>query len=97
MKILSDEAIKEVANKAFREDGLLQHYVESRGHWERLAPFIAQAEQKNTLEQVVEWGEELCDCPKRELPTDHEPTKRKKCWKCWLELPKQSLQAEEEE
>ena len=47
--------------------------------------FIAQAEQKNTLEQVGEWGNELCP----HAPPDrfiHFP--KRECKYCWQELKK---------
>lgn len=63
----SDEEIEKVVNDAFNEDALLEHnegallehYVTSRGHWERIALIIAQKAidncYKDMLEQFVEF------------------------------------------
>ena len=48
---------------------------------------IAKAEQKNTLKQVIEWGDELCTGHAGVVQLDWIP-KRKLCGYCWAELQK---------
>ena len=59
---LTDKEIEKVGEDAFRNDALLDHYVNSRGHWEKMAPFIAKAllgkignseEYKKELSKIV--------------------------------------------
>lgn len=54
--MLTEEEADRVARDAFQQDMLLQHYVESRGHWERLLPFLILAQAR----KLVEWQFEPC-------------------------------------
>ena len=42
--LLTSEEIQIEVEQVFKEDALLRHYVESRGHWEDIAPTIAKAQ-----------------------------------------------------
>ena len=73
--VLTDKQVDTLAEKAFEQDGLLQHYVESRGHWERLVPTITEAQaevtgdiafkagyEKGLSERTFnQWGQETTD------------------------------------
>jgi len=50
--LLTDEEIQKVVDEAYSKDSLLQHYVESRGRWEYIAPIIAQAQLDKLLKLV---------------------------------------------
>lgn len=82
IKPLSDEAIKAEVNRAFDEDYLLEHRVESRGHWEEIAPIIARKAEDERTRQIVEWGIQYCPHLHKDNPL------RRNCEECWQELKK---------
>ena len=88
MKILSNEQIDQVVERAFKEDYLLEHYVTNRGQWERIAPFIAQAQLKEDKKQVVKWGNELCQSGSHN-ENDMWPIPKHDCSECWQDLEKE--------
>ena len=49
---LSDDAGEAIVKDAFSKDPLLEHYVETRGQWERIVPIIARAAEENTKRQI---------------------------------------------
>ncbi len=49
---------------------------------------IANTATDKAIKEIAEWGDEDCDCPKNEFPTQHGHTKRHYCWKCWQALKK---------
>lgn len=50
---LTLEEIEKAGEDAFKEDALLDHYVNTRGHWERVAPFIAKAQDTKTRQATL--------------------------------------------
>ena len=52
MRLLTDEEIYKVARKAFKDDGHLALAV-NRGHWEDIAPVIAEAQARVTREEFA--------------------------------------------
>lgn len=53
-RLLTPEAAEKAVADAFAKDALLQHYVESRGQWEKLLPFTNKAQDIKTLKAVGE-------------------------------------------
>lgn len=81
MKILSEEAIRNIIEKAEEE---YEDIEMTDAEWEEKRwSIIAQAQLEDTLRQVVEWGEE--DCPHKKEGW-HTPRWRSECLKCWQEL-----------
>ena len=73
-KVLSDEEIAELVDKTYKETGATD---------EDRAKAVAKTQHKDTLRQVVEWGNERCQ--------GHRITamgiiKRRKCNECWQSL-----------
>ena len=54
--VMNDEQIEKRVNDAFAKDALLEHYVASRGHWERIAPIIALAQAELSFKAGEESG-----------------------------------------
>ncbi len=44
---------------------------------------IAKAQAKMTAKQILEWGEELCECKETPLRLSR---RRRECVRCWQEL-----------
>ena len=51
------EQIETLVKEAFDKDPILQHQVESRGHWEKIALIIFGAGKQEGRREVVEWIE----------------------------------------
>ena len=80
LKLLSDDILSERWHNS-------EHAGDNDGSWHyRLKSLrkLAQAEQKNTLRQVIEWGKERC--PHKSPKTKDRIYGRWNCATCWQEL-----------
>ncbi len=76
--LLNDDELRMVA---------LEYQASEKGVWNTKGA-IAKAQNQHTIEKVVEWGNETCDCPTRheEFFGDTRRKTRHNCFKCWQSL-----------
>lgn len=87
-KTLSPEEIMRIAEVAIKESKQepLTQKEKEKEFFRLTLGMVAKTEQKNTLKQVIEWGNEDC--------ITHNPlriyqTRRWQCHQCWAELQKE--------
>ena len=78
LNIRGEKEIEKIGEDAFGGDTLLRHYVENRGQWELIAPFVSKAQAKETAKQVFGWGNKEC--------RHKDGLTNKGCAVCWGEL-----------
>jgi len=54
LKLIGDEEIISIVREAFKKDALLEHFVEGRGHWERIITIVAQAQLDSCNKQLAD-------------------------------------------
>ncbi len=84
--LLNDEEIEVIKADCFVKEGMKDAHDYEWGVEDEQRE-IAKAQNQYTIEKVVEWGNEPCDCPTRhEEFFGNPPVKRHNCFKCWQEL-----------
>jgi hypothetical protein len=59
-RLLSDREIEQIGTDYYKLDCCNELYL-NRGHWERIAPHIAKAQDVKTITTLIKWLEEPCD------------------------------------
>ncbi len=80
-RLLTDEEIQVAVAIWVAEDSSTRSVSLNRGHWEDIAPVIAQAQRQLTLKAVGEWLDD--PCPHGTLAADTSPASRRECSECW--------------
>jgi len=86
MRILNDKEILKAMQEAHPEGEEYPMWKSLTGRLKCEVEAVAKAQYQQDLKDFIAWGDELCDCPKNEFPTQHGHTKRHHCWRCWQSL-----------